>query len=200
MLLQTNSYIVPKEKRAAHDKLMKRFRQVLMKIGCDHFEVYEQVGANWVGGESSGRFVQLMKFRDRKHCQAVQLIERKTPAAQALVREFCDLINFAYQQEQGLFAHGYYNAVIDPIRVRPSDLAFHAGAEGDAAELQLPDTQEHQDPVVHTNAGPAGLRSLSGNGQDRDPANAFGDAPAGQRAEEAVEENDTPRDFQDKHR
>lgn len=126
MLLQTNSYIVPKEKRAAHQHLMQRFRQVLMRLGCDHFEVYEQVGANWTGGETSGRFVQMMKFRDRKHCQAVQSVERNDPAAQALVREFCELINLPYQQQQGLFAHGYYHAVIEPIRIKPSDLAYHA--------------------------------------------------------------------------
>ena len=128
MLLQTNSYIVPREKRAAHENLMKRFRQVLAKIGCDHFEVYEQVGANWAGGDTSGRFVQLMKFRDRKHSQAVQLAERNTPAAQALVREFCELIDLPYQQQQGLFAHGYYNAVIEPIKVRPNDLSFNTPA------------------------------------------------------------------------
>ena len=137
MLLQTNSYIVPKEKRAAHNHLMQRFRQVLMKIGCDHFEVYEQVGANWAGGETSGRFVQMMKFRDRKHCQAVQLVERKDPAAQALVREFCELINFQYQEQQGLFAHGYYNAVIEPIRIKPSELAYHAYDGEETGELPL---------------------------------------------------------------
>lgn len=127
MLLQTNSYVVPQEKRAAHNHLMQRFRQVLMKIGCDHFEVYEQVGANWAAGETSGRYVQMMRFRDRKHQQAVQLTERKDPDAQALVREFCELINFAYQESQGLFAHGYYNAVIEPIRIKAdSPLAFHA--------------------------------------------------------------------------
>ncbi len=135
MLLQTNSYIVPKEKRAAHNHLMQRFRQVLMKIGCDHFEVFEQVGANWAGGETSGRFVQMMKFRDRKHCQAVQLTERKDAAAQALVKEFCELINFGYQEGQGLFAHGYYNAVIEPIRIKPSDLAYHA-FEGDVTPIE----------------------------------------------------------------
>ena len=86
MLLQTNSYIVPKDKRSAHLNLMRRFRQVLGKLGCDHFEVFEQVGANWSGGDTSGRFVQLMKFRDRKHCQAVQLAEKSDPAAQQLVR------------------------------------------------------------------------------------------------------------------
>ncbi len=127
MLLQTNSYVVPQEKRAAHNHLMQRFRQVLMKIGCDHFEVYEQVGANWAAGETSGRYVQMMRFRDRKHQQAVQLTERSHPEAQALVREFCELINFPYQEAQGLFAHGYYNAIIEPIRItRDSQLAFHS--------------------------------------------------------------------------
>lgn len=153
MLLQTNSYIVPKEKRAAHANLMKRFRQVLTKVGCDHFEVYEQVGANWTGIDSSGRFVQLMKFRDRKHCQAVQLAERQDPAAQAIVREFCDLINFAYQEQQGLFAHGYYQSVIEPIRTRPNELAFH-NYEGEASDADaarriaagLPDTPHSIDP------------------------------------------------------
>jgi hypothetical protein len=118
MLLQTNSYIVPPEKRAAHNNLMKRFRQVLARIGCDHFEVYEQVGTNWSGGDTNGRFVQIMKFRDRKHCQSVQAAERQDPAAQSLVKEFCDLINLPYQTENGLFAHGYYASITDPIKLR----------------------------------------------------------------------------------
>ena len=157
MLLQTNSYIVPKEKRAAHNHLMQRFRQVLQKVGCDHFEVYEQVGTNWNGIDAGGRFVQLMKFRDRKHCQAVQLVERQDPAAQALVREFCDLINFPYQEQQGLFAHGYYQAIIDPIRTKPGDLAFH-NFETDATKSDtarriaagLPDTPHSIDDAPDT--------------------------------------------------
>jgi hypothetical protein len=56
MLLQTNSYIVPKEKRAEHARLVRRFRQTLARLGCDHFEVYEQVGANWGSGESADTF------------------------------------------------------------------------------------------------------------------------------------------------
>ena len=145
MLLQTNSYIVPKDKRSAHLNLMRRFRQVLGKLGCDHFEVFEQVGANWTGGDTSGRFVQLMKFRDRKHCQAVQLAEKTDPAAQSLIRDFCELINFPYQEQQGLFAHGYYNAVIEPIRVKPSDLAFHACAQESDAN---PDAAHIVEPAV----------------------------------------------------
>src|SRR6266478_236965 len=118
MLLQTNSYIVPKEKRAEHARLMRRFRQALAKLGCDLFEVYEQVGANWACAEN-GRYVQIMRFRDRKHQMAVQNAERSDPAAQALIAEFCALVNFQYQQQQGFFAVGFYNSVLPvaPVHV-----------------------------------------------------------------------------------
>jgi len=123
MLLQTNSYIVPKEKRSDHARLMRRFRATLSRLGCDTFEVYEQVGANWTNGETTGRYVQIMKFRDRKHQVAVQNAERTDPTAQALIAEFCELINFPYQQQQGLFAVGYYGSVL-PVatqRMRAGD-------------------------------------------------------------------------------
>jgi hypothetical protein len=112
MLLQTNSYIVPKDKRTEHARLLQRFRQCLARLGCEHFEAYEQVGANWSSGESTGRFVQLMRFRDRKQQQQVQAAERSDPSAQALIKEFCELINFPYQQQQGLFAVGFYQGII----------------------------------------------------------------------------------------
>jgi len=119
MLLQTNSYIVPKDKRAEHARLVRRFRQTLARLGCEHFEVYEQVGANWSGGESTGRYVQIMRFRDRKHQLAVQAAERNDPGAQALIAEFCELINFPYQQQQGLFAVGFYQSVLPIASPRP---------------------------------------------------------------------------------
>src|SRR6188768_3857326 len=81
MLLQTNSYIVPKEKRVEHSRLLRRFRQALARVGCDHFEVYEQVGSNWTG-ETTGRFVQIMRFRDKTHQLAVQAAEREDQGAQ----------------------------------------------------------------------------------------------------------------------
>lgn len=112
MLLQTNSYIVPKERRAEHQRLLRRFRQTLARLGCEHFEVYEQVGTNWTTGESTGRFVQIMRFRDRRHQLQVQAAERNDPGAQAVIAEFCNLINFPYQQQQGLFAVGYYTSAI----------------------------------------------------------------------------------------
>jgi len=112
MLLQTNSYIVPKDKRAEHARICRRFRQTLLRLGCDHFEVYEQVGSNWSNAESTGRYVQILRFTDRKHQLSVQAAERTDPTAQAVIAEFCDLINFPYQQQQGLFAVGFYTSVL----------------------------------------------------------------------------------------
>src|SRR5918997_4818653 len=131
MLLQTNSYVVPKEKRAEHARLVRRFRQTLSRLGCDHFEVYEQVGANWSGSEATGRYVHIMRFRDRKHQLAVQQAERTDPGAQALINEFCELINFPYQQQHGLFAVGFYASVL-PDAPTPPPSAGGAEAPVDA--------------------------------------------------------------------
>jgi hypothetical protein len=136
MLLQTNSYVVPRDRRMEHARILRRFRQILQRLGCDHFEVYEQVGPNWGSGETSGRFVQIMRFRDRKHQLAVQSAERADPGAQAILKEFCELINLPYQQQQGLFAVGYYTGF---LRMTPSEQQAgvlteeHAQAEGAAS-------------------------------------------------------------------
>src|SRR5215212_4635197 len=128
MLLQTNSYVVPKERRAEHARLVRKFRQTLGRLGCDQFDVFEQVGANWSSGETTGRFVQMMRFRDRKHQLSVQNAERQDPTAQQLIAEFCELINFPYQQQQGLFAVGFYQSVLPVAPVRPAE------GEADAVE------------------------------------------------------------------
>ena len=112
MLLQTNSYVVPKEKRAEHARLLTRFRQTLARFGCDDFEVFEQSGSNWTTQETTGRYVQMIRFRDKKHHMEVQAAERTDPTAQKVIAEFCELINFPYQQQQGLFAVGFYTTVI----------------------------------------------------------------------------------------
>jgi hypothetical protein len=140
MLLQTNSYIVPKEKRTEHARLLARFRHTLAKLGCDQFECYEQTGTNWSQGESSNRFVQIMRFRDRKHQQQVQAAERTDPTAQALIKEFCELINFPYQQQQGYFAVGFYTSVLPvaALRVVPS--------EEPSPEAALPAPTEEVEP------------------------------------------------------
>ena len=151
MLLQTNSYHVPKEKRAEHARLLARFRLTLARLGCDHFEVYEQVGSNWSGGESTGRFVQLMRFRDRKHQQQVQESERSDPQAQTLIKEFCDLIEFPNQQQEGQFAVGFYSSVlaVSPTRL-PSD------------PNQVPsETNRSSEPPI-----PPAVSAAAENGQD----------------------------------
>ena len=152
MLLQTNSYIVPKDKRAEHARLVRRFRQTLARLGCEHFEVYEQVGANWGGGESTGRYVHIMRFRDRKHQLAVQAAERNDAAAQALITEFCELINFPYQQQQGLFAVGFYQSALPvtatrgvhtaPAEAVSAEDAAATGAERDDAVADVADVSE----------------------------------------------------------
>src|SRR5687768_2152233 len=140
MLLQTNSYVVPKEKRAEHARLVRKFRQTLGRLGCDQFDVFEQVGPNWSGGETTGRFVQMMRFRDRKHQVAVQTAEKQDPAAQALIQEFVDLINFGHQQQQGLFAVGYYQSVLPvaPQRMLPLEGDQTLPAEPDVTHAPPP--------------------------------------------------------------
>ena len=116
MLLQTNSYIVPKEKRAEHARLMQRFRQCFKRLGSV-FEVYEQTGPGF-SGDGGGRFVQIMRFRDRHHQQEVHDLEQQDAIAQQLIADFCRLVNLSYQQQHGLFSAAYYAGI---LRYRPSD-------------------------------------------------------------------------------
>jgi hypothetical protein len=152
MLLQTNSYVVPREKRVEHARLLRRFRQTLLRLGCDHFEVYEQTGANWSSGDNSGRFVQIMRFRDRKQQLSVQNAERADPAAQALLKEFCELINLPYQQQQGLFAVGFYTSFMRMPEFRPHapgtaiEQAQDQAGQSDAASDSVPDAGKGNDP------------------------------------------------------
>lgn len=137
MLLQTNSYLVPREKRVEHARLLGRFRQTLARLGCTHFEAYEQVGSNWSPTESTGRFVQIMRFRDRKHQLGVQAAERNDPSAQQLIREFCELINFPYQQQQGLFAVGFYAGAI-PMTAKATEITDSSPDDPMAVTPDLP--------------------------------------------------------------
>ena len=160
MLLQTNSYIVPKDRKAEHARMIRRFRQTLLRLGCDHFEVYEQVGANWSNSESTGRYVQILRFSDRKHQLAVQSAERTDPTAQAVIAEFCELINFPYQQQQGLFAVGFYTSVlpIAPRRDGRRELVptvEHEVVEDEAADGFDAESEDGEEPVGEAVVPPA---------------------------------------------
>jgi hypothetical protein len=146
MLLQTNSYIVPKDKRAEHARLMQRFRQCFKRLGSI-FEVYEATGPNF-SGDGGGRFVQIMRFRDRHHQQEIHDLERQDPVAQQLIADFCRLVNLSYQQQHGLFTAGYYAGV---LRDRPTDKPELVVGEEDeihrrAEESEGSAAEEEQEP------------------------------------------------------
>jgi hypothetical protein len=88
----------------------------------------------------------MMRFRDRKHQIAVQAAEKQDQAAQQLIQEFCELINFGYQQQQGLFAVGYYQSVLPvaPMRMLP--------VEG---EQNLPRSEPEPESHVASASAPA---------------------------------------------
>lgn len=151
MLLQTNSYLVPKERRLEHARLMRRFRQTLLRLGADHFEVYEQLGANWSPLKTAGRFIQVMRFRDRQHHQAIQEAERSDTGAQQLIREFCELIDFQQQQSDGQFVVSYYGSVLTAtgeVNSQPGAEAPLSVADDLAAQVDdLPEDTPHRRAV-----------------------------------------------------
>ena len=145
MLLQTNSYVVPRDKREEHERLIRRIRQALSRIGCDCFEVYEQVGANWAPIKGGARFIQIMRFRDRQHHQDIQDAEKSDQGLQDLINEFMALIDLPQQQSEGLFAMGYYSLTnaTPPQHWDPGNTAPAAPGEDAGLIRELP--PEHHD-------------------------------------------------------
>jgi hypothetical protein len=91
-----------------------------------------------------------MRFRDRKHQLAVQAAERNDATAQALIKEFCELINFPYQQQQGLFAVGFYHSLLPSFTPRA---AAEPSAEDEGGEsLQEENVDEAVPPSVAAQA------------------------------------------------
>ena len=95
-----------------------------------------------------------MRFRDRKHQLQVQQSEKTDPTAQALIKEFCELINFPYQQQQGYFAVGFYNSVLPVAAVR-----VHGSAEGGPSENlpenNSPENNSPENAAEHSSQTPA---------------------------------------------
>jgi len=118
MLLQTNTYLVPAERREEHARLVRRMADVLKRLGCEHFEVHEEINPDGTIAPAYSRFVQILRFRDRQHYQLVRSAEAADPAAQELVAEFCALIDLPAQQQQGTFSVSFLNAVLPPPAAR----------------------------------------------------------------------------------
>src|SRR4051812_38696063 len=207
MPLQTNSYIVPKEKRVEHTRLLRRVRQALARVGCDHFEVYEQVGSNWTG-ETTGRFVQIMRFRDRPHQLAVQAAERVDQGAQDLIREFCELINFPYQQQQGFFAVGFYTSVM-PVAPQsrpggpelPGDDGAAAAAAvgagvGAAAEQTWSEIGAGEETGVKTPQGESVAESVVSDAQTSNESQEGGDQSEPEIEAEVISATNSPHPYE----
>lgn len=169
MLLQTNSYFVPKDKRTEHARLVKRFGALMNRLGCA-FETYEQAGPNW-SNEVGGRFVQIMKFRDETHQKAVRDAEQSDAGAQDLVREFCELIDYARQTQQGMATTAYYKGVGTPVGPSARS-AQPLGGEGSAngsstgqSLLPAADSLDELSPIDSHHAGKGLKHSARANGE-----------------------------------
>lgn len=114
MLVQTNTYIVPASRRQHHARLMRRFREALLRMGCDQFEILEESGEHWSAGPDDVRCVQIMRFRDKQHHQAVQAAERTDTESQALIKEFASLIDLPAQAARNQFVVHYYTTAAEP--------------------------------------------------------------------------------------
>lgn len=147
MLLQTNSYMVPRDKRAEHARMMRRFRQTLTRLGCDQFDAYEELGPNW-NANGSGRYVQIMRFRDRRHHQAVQAAERTDPSAQQLIQEFCELVDFSSQQEAGQYSVRFYGGVVPESSVPTAGFAMESEQPMAVAAQDAEASEEEQLPLM----------------------------------------------------
>lgn len=86
-------------------------QDAMRRIGAN-VEVYEQVGPAFSPAEeATGRYVQVIRFRDRRHLVAVQAAEKSDPVLQSIIAEFVVLVDLAGQQAAGTYLPGYYSAV-----------------------------------------------------------------------------------------
>lgn len=113
MLVQTNTYIVPASRRPLHARLMRRFRESLVRLGFDQFEVLEQADTNWAAAVGDVRCVQIMRFKDKQQHESLQTAERTDKVAQSLIKELSELVDLPGQTARGQFAVSYYTVHSD---------------------------------------------------------------------------------------
>jgi hypothetical protein len=94
-----------------------------------------------------------MRFHDRAHRQAVENAERSDPSAQQVIKDFCELINLPYQQQQGLFAVGYYTSFLamPPQRTTTAQSA----TDGPAVQPQESSTESEPGAAESAESAPA---------------------------------------------
>lgn len=181
MLLLTYSYVVPKDKRTEHARLLHRMKQVMARLGVEHFEAYEQVGKHWTGGDVTGRVVQILRFRDKAHFAAIQAAEKTDPGAQQLIAEFCDLVNLPYQQQTGMFADGYYGSIIAGGATRAPAAVFPPVASAAASPLTpVPADTVPQSEQIDPGNRPTAATSPDDTAIDISPVDETPDGPPGE--------------------
>ena len=104
--------------------------------------------------------------------------------AQSLIAEFCELCNFAYQQQQGLFAVGFYNSVLPVAPARGSAPRGEAAADEPLDEVEEAPADEGPVEEVRNDASPQGHHGSEEHlaGQDQTADVEFGDEPGGEEA------------------
>jgi hypothetical protein len=102
---------------------------------------------------------------------AVQNAERSDPAAQQLIAEFCELVNYPYQQQQGQFAVGFYSSVLP---VAPS--TAHPEASGEEGGEVAGDSS-HGDEAAAAAEILEGPAEANETGQSAQPESFVNDAP-----------------------
>ena len=105
--------------------------------------MYEQVGANWGGATPPAASCRSCVSAIAAISSAVQNAERNDPAAQQLIAEFCELINYPYQQQQQQFVVGFYASALPIAPLRGPHVDESAPAEGEEpapAEGEAPAT------------------------------------------------------------
>ncbi len=115
MLLQTNSYLVPRDRMAAHDELMRRFAACFARLGVAEgaFELFRQTSAEYRPDTAAAaqRVTQILRFDDRKQQEAVHEAEAHDAEAAALVGELRKLVDLDEQAARGHFTSSYYASV-----------------------------------------------------------------------------------------
>ena len=159
MLLQTNSYLVPRDRLAAHDELMARFRRCFERLGvrAGQFEVYRQTSDDFAEDRSipAVRCVQMMRFATTDEHEQVRNREFDDPEAQSLIIELSRLVDLPAQQRSGHFGGGFYSDRLDDAE---PEAAAEALEEGNDDPEVGPDDETEDDVLDVGSPNPEEVR------------------------------------------
>ncbi|MEM7808642.1 MAG: hypothetical protein AAF561_11060 [Planctomycetota bacterium] len=116
MLLQTNSYLVPRHRLREHDDLMRQFVACFRRLGVADgaFEVFQSLDHEYRQHDNQPhqRITQILRFRDHDQQQAVHRAEASDPEAAELVEKLRRLVDLDEQAARKQFTSNYYGQII----------------------------------------------------------------------------------------